>query len=140
MGLHISEATAAKAWNTRTRVSSFAVLAITTAYEQGVAKGREYFHTKRAVENPYARPDVYRTHQAWRLGFSEGVLQGERAARCPGAKVENTGSKAWKLRKALQQAHDWMDSQYDSQSKGNHKTFDMMMLREQRDAIAEALK
>lgn len=45
-----------------------------------------------------------------------------------------------KARQALQQAHDWMDSQYDSQSKGNHKTFDMLMLREQRDAIAEALK
>lgn len=40
---------------------------------------------------------------------------------------------------ALQRAHDWMDSQADAQSKGGHATFDLMMLREERDAAAEAI-
>lgn len=40
---------------------------------------------------------------------------------------------------ALQRARDWMDSQADSQSKGNHSSFDMLMLREERDAIDAAL-
>lgn len=43
------------------------------------------------------------------------------------------------LREALVRAHDWMDSQADSQSKGGHATFDLMMLREERNAIKSAL-
>jgi len=43
------------------------------------------------------------------------------------------------LREALVRAHDWMDSQADSQSKGGHETFDLMMLRAERNAIKSAL-
>ena len=40
---------------------------------------------------------------------------------------------------AAQRAHDWMDSQADSQSKGNFHSFDLLCLRQERDALAEAL-
>ena len=40
---------------------------------------------------------------------------------------------------AAQRAHDWMESQADSQSKGNHHSFDLFCLRHERDALAEAL-
>lgn len=43
------------------------------------------------------------------------------------------------LRNAAQRAHDWMERQAKAQSKGGHATFDLMMLREERDALAEAL-
>lgn len=43
------------------------------------------------------------------------------------------------LREAAQRAHDWMDSQADSQSKGNYHSFDLLCLRQERDALAEAL-
>ena len=43
------------------------------------------------------------------------------------------------LREAAQRAHDWMESQADSQSKGNHHSFDLFCLRQERDALAEAL-
>lgn len=43
------------------------------------------------------------------------------------------------LREAAQRAHDWMERQQRQQSKGGHATFDMMMLREERDALADAL-
>lgn len=43
------------------------------------------------------------------------------------------------LREAAQRAHDWMDSQADSQSKGNYHSFDLLCLRRERDALAEAL-
>jgi hypothetical protein len=43
------------------------------------------------------------------------------------------------LLEAAQRAHDWMDSQADSQSKGNFHSFDLLCLRQERDALAEAL-
>lgn len=43
------------------------------------------------------------------------------------------------LREAAQRAHDWMESQADSQSKGNYHSFDLFCLRHERDALAEAL-
>lgn len=43
------------------------------------------------------------------------------------------------LMKALERAYFWMDSQADTQSKGGHATFDLMMLREERDAAKAAI-
>lgn len=43
------------------------------------------------------------------------------------------------LRVVLEEIHDWMDSQADSQSKGCHATFDIMILRELRDKAKFAL-
>lgn len=40
---------------------------------------------------------------------------------------------------ALERAYFWMDSQADTQSKGGHATFDLMMLREERDAAKAAI-
>lgn len=45
-----------------------------------------------------------------------------------------------RLREALASVHKWMDDQADAQSKGGHATFDLMMLREQRDIASAALK
>ena len=49
------------------------VLAITTAYEQGVGKGRQFMYTNRVVENPYA--SAWKCDYAWQLGFNEGAKQ-----------------------------------------------------------------
>lgn len=43
------------------------------------------------------------------------------------------------LMRALERAYSWMDSQADTQSKGGHATFDLMMLREERDAAKAAI-
>lgn len=43
------------------------------------------------------------------------------------------------LLEALQSAHQWMDDQADAQSKSGHATFDLMMLREQRDKARAAI-
>lgn len=43
------------------------------------------------------------------------------------------------LMKALERAYSWMDSQADTQSKGGHATFDLMMLREERNAAKAAI-
>lgn len=40
---------------------------------------------------------------------------------------------------ALERIHRWADSQADAQSKGGHATFDLMHLREERDALIPAL-
>lgn len=40
------------------------------------------------------------------------------------------------LLEAAQRAHDWMDSQADSQSKGNFHSFDLLCLRQEREALA----
>lgn len=41
--------------------------------------------------------------------------------------------------KAMERAWLWMENQADSQSKGGHATFDLMMLREERDALRAAI-
>ena len=40
---------------------------------------------------------------------------------------------------AMERAWLWMDSQADQQSKGGHATFDLMMLRDERDALRAAI-
>ena len=45
-----------------------------------------------------------------------------------------------RLREALASVHQWMCDQADAQSKGGHATFDLMMLREQRDIAGAALE
>lgn len=44
------------------------------------------------------------------------------------------------MRLALEQAHSWMDGQARAQSKGCHSTFDLMMLRNERDELENILK
>jgi hypothetical protein len=43
------------------------------------------------------------------------------------------------LVEALESVCTWMESQSEAQSKGSHATFDLMMLREQRDIASAAL-
>lgn len=43
------------------------------------------------------------------------------------------------LLEALQSVHQWMDDQADAQSKSGRATFDLMMLREQRDIVRAAI-
>lgn len=43
------------------------------------------------------------------------------------------------LLEALQSVWLWMENQADAQSKGGHATFDLMMLREQRDIASAAI-
>lgn len=55
----------------------FDVLAITTAYEQGVGKGHQAFKRKVEIDNPYAPGDC---NEAWWLGYCEGKEQAAREA------------------------------------------------------------
>ena len=54
------------------------ILAITTAYEQGVGKGRQAHESGKEIDNPYGTG--YRCDLAWQYGYEEGKKQAERIA------------------------------------------------------------
>ena len=54
------------------------ILAITTAYEQGVGKGRQAHESGKEIANPYGTG--YRCDLAWQYGYEEGKEQAERIA------------------------------------------------------------
>ena len=54
------------------------ILAITTAYEQGVGKGRQAHESGKEIANPY--DTGYRCDLAWQYGYEEGKKQAERIA------------------------------------------------------------
>lgn len=64
---------------TNTPYDSFAILAITTAYEQGVEKGRQAYAAKTVINNPY--DSGYGCNLAWQNGYAEGLEQAERMAK-----------------------------------------------------------
>ena len=68
------------------KLSKFKLLAITTAYEQGVGKGKE-----RTDFNPYS--DGTDEREAWRLGYQEGEGMGKQAQPKKPLKIEFT--KEW---------------------------------------------
>ena len=55
------------------------ILAITTAYEQGVGKGRQAHESGKEIANPY--DTGYRCDLAWQYGYKEGKKQAERIAK-----------------------------------------------------------
>lgn len=59
-------------------ISEAQVLAITTAYEQGVGKGHQSHARKEAITNPYG--DEWGCDSAWQMGYDEGRDQAERKA------------------------------------------------------------
>lgn len=59
-------------------ISEAQVLAITTAYEQGVGKGHQSHAHKEAITNPYG--DEWGCDSAWQMGYDEGREQAERKA------------------------------------------------------------
>lgn len=69
-------------WNRRApaapAISEAQVLAITTAYEQGVGKGHQSHARKEAITNPYG--DEWGCDSAWQMGYDEGREQAERKA------------------------------------------------------------
>ncbi len=74
-------------------ISEAQVLAITTAYEQGVGKGHQSHDRKEAITNPYG--DEWGCHSAWQMGYDEGREQAERKAAAPQvAAVPHTKVKA----------------------------------------------
>ena len=64
-----------------TVISEAQVLAITTAYEQGVGKGHQSYDRKEAITNPYG--DEWGCDSAWQMGYDEGREQAERKAPAP---------------------------------------------------------
>ena len=62
-------------------ISEATVLAITTAYEQGVGKGHQSHARKEAITNPYS--DEWGCDSAWQMGYDEGREQAERKAAAP---------------------------------------------------------
>lgn len=57
-------------------ITDYQVLIITTAYEQGVGKGRQAFAAGREISNPYSTG--YRCDLAWSYGYEEGKEQAAR--------------------------------------------------------------
>lgn len=93
-------------------------------------------------ESAQRKSDIYGFHYAmkdagWHPGRTDDLLTD--IIRAKGQELIQVRVENSRLREALERAHAWMDGQADAQSKGCHATFDMMMLREERDAIAAAL-
>ena len=57
------------------------ILAITTAYEQGVGKGRQAHESGKEIANPY--DTGYRCDLAWQYGYEEGKKQAQQEAQGP---------------------------------------------------------
>ena len=55
------------------------ILAITTAYEQGVGKGHQAYKSGKEIANPY--DSAYGCDLAWQYGYREGKEQAKRAAQ-----------------------------------------------------------
>ena len=76
------------------------------------------------------------TEQERELDLLAAELEHEaRLMRARNERLEKANSE---LLEALESVWLWMENQSDGQSKGGHATFDLMMLREQRD-IARAV-
>lgn len=74
------------------------ILAITTAYEQGVGKGRQAYSSGKEIANPYITG--YRCDLAWQYGYKEGKEQAERIAKAapkpaPAPLSDDTKRLAW---------------------------------------------
>ena len=83
---------------------------------------------------PFPRPYVY---DPGRFGVAYSQTQMVDFATQARADLEAENQR---LREALASVHRWIDDQADAQSKGGHATFDLMMLREQRDIASAALE
>jgi hypothetical protein len=57
-------------------LTDYQILAITTAYEQGVGKGRQAHTSGKEIANPYSTG--YRCDLAWQYGYEEGKEQAAR--------------------------------------------------------------
>ena len=55
------------------------ILAITTAYEQGVGKGHQAYKSGKEIANPY--DSAYGCDLAWQYGYGEGKEQAQRATK-----------------------------------------------------------
>ena len=77
-----------------------------------------------ALAKPYCHEDC----MAYTAGIEKELQDAQAAARPTPTHLE-----------AMERAWLWMENQADSQSKGGHETFDLMMLREERDALRAAI-
>ena len=69
----------------------------------------------------------------------EGYTADQMQAYAQQARADLEAENA-RLREALESVHQWMGDQANAQSNGWHATFDLMMLREQRDIARAALE
>lgn len=85
-----------------TEITDFQVLAITTAYEQGVGKGRQAHASGKEISNPYSTG--YRCDLAWKYGYEEGKKQAQRitlAARPAPHAMDGGDAEELRLLRAL---------------------------------------
>lgn len=75
-----------------------------------------------------AKPYCYEDCMAYTAGIEKELQDAQAGARPTPTHIE-----------AMERAWLWMENQADSQSKGGHATFDLMMLREERDALRAAI-
>lgn len=86
--------------------------------------------------------DARRIVACWNACTGFGTETLERLGALDRAKVNariTLRTQRDELLEALRSVHRWMDDQADGQSKGGHATFDLLMLREQRDIAAAAI-
>lgn len=69
------------------------ILAITTAYEQGVGKGHQAYSSGKEISNPYSAS--WRCDHAWSLGYKEGKDQAARTA--PPAQGDAKDARKYRL-------------------------------------------
>lgn len=77
------------------------IMSITTAYEQGVGKGRQAYAAGKEIENPYLE-DIWRCNLAWKYGYYEGKSQ----AAGVELEVENKDKRIKELETALERLLD----------------------------------
>lgn len=106
------------------------------------------------IGQPQAMPDLSQLTErgavAWAGVDAQGLREGFTAADMATASAQgfrdgvasiaaNAGEPTPAHIKAMERAWLWMENQADGQSKGGHETFDLMMLREERDALRAAI-
>ena len=73
--------------------SAHQILAITTAYEQGVGKGHQAYKSGKGIANPY--DSAYGCDLAWQYGYREGKEQAKQAAPKAAPGEQNTVPAEW---------------------------------------------
>ncbi|MBP8141693.1 MAG: hypothetical protein KAY02_07125 [Acidovorax sp.] len=99
------------------------ILAITTAYEQGVGKGHQAYNSGKEIANPY--DSTYRCDLAWHYGYGEGKEQAQRATKAaPQPAPAPLSEMPYEKRKAIQEGEQISAS--DAWFKARHEMLDTL--------------
>jgi len=100
------------------------------------AMGRNHLHSSYFFDDGYPKQESA-TDALATLAVLEQLAAAPTTKPAPQQEAQEAQTPAHI--KAMERAWLWMENQADSQSKGGNATFDLMMLREERDALRAAL-